>query len=201
MFNEEPCSQCGLYRYSKCPKVVGRGNSHDPRLLLIGEAPGPDEAEKGIAFIGRAGKLLDEMLSKSLTDPSALIFITNMVKCFPPLSVTEPKKGFRIPKTSEVDYCSKFLIQELELFVTKPIIVTLGNTALKGLTNSQEGITKVLGKPHEVLFNDESYTIFPNYHPSYILRNGGKGEEDFVKVIHKAYLAYLDKEEGYEIRH
>lgn len=73
-----------------------KGNKTNPKIILIGEAPGTEEAKAGIPFIGRAGKRLDKLIKESLEDNSA--FITNMVKCFPPISTKEPTKGFRIPK-------------------------------------------------------------------------------------------------------
>ena len=125
------CKQCGLYQYSPCPCIQARGNFDNPSIILIGEAPGPDEAKQGKPFVGRAGKKLDSMLK----DYGNIFYITNMVKCFPPLSTKNPEKGFRVPKDTEIEFCKSFLIKEiLEVsHIINPILMPLGNVVLKGL--------------------------------------------------------------------
>lgn len=177
------CEECGLYQYSPCIHINGRGVlDKTTNVILIGEAPGPDEAKKGRVFIGRAGRTLDSMLKAYQDD--LVIYITNSVKCFPPISTTNPEKGFRVPKYTEIELCKGFLIEELELASKDVLLMPLGNTALSALLGKEhKGITKVLGQFTQVLMdNNVTYTALPNYHPSYILRNYHK-REDFEKVM------------------
>ena len=180
---EDNCTACGLHQYSKCPKVQGKGNNVNPLIVFIGEAPGPDEAEKGIPFIGRAGRKLDSMITKSgLTVLQSNTYTTNAVKCFPPVSTKDPSKGFRAPKQTEIDYCKKFLIEEFENFTSVPIIVTLGNVALSCIVGKHQGITKELGELRIVKIGKAIYKLVPNYHPSFILRNNSY-ENEFIRVL------------------
>ena len=186
------CEQCGLYRYSSNPQIKGKG-SPSPRLVLIGEAPGSEEAKQGQVFVGRAGKKLHKMLVPYF---NLGIWITNAVKCFPPLSTLNPSKGFRVPKIQEIKHCQNFLYPELEAFNPTPVLMPLGNTALYALTggtdidgNKIQGITKKIGIPFKDILNSIWFTIIPNYHPSYILRNP-KMESEFIRVmeIAKEYI-------------
>lgn len=181
-FVHENCKECGLHKYSSKPFCQARGNDENPKIIMIGEAPGPDEARQGVCFVGRAGRKLDEMIKPYKND----IYITNMVKCFPPISTTNPTKGFRVPKESEVTHCRPFLIQEI-LKLQKnfnPILMTLGNVALKGLLPDAKGITQELGIGRRVCVetSDNIFELVPNYHPSYILRNPSM-QKEFERVL------------------
>ena len=178
------CKKCGLWQYSECPMIQGRGNDEDPKIVLIGEAPGPDEGKKGIPFIGRAGKKLDSMIKEALDQND--VYITNMVKCFPPASTKNPSKGFRVPKESEIELCKQFLIDELEGFTSKTTVMTLGNIALFGLIGKNNGITKEAGIKRIVKIGNTLFNLIPNYHPSYILRNNSY-EKEFRRIFDEAY--------------
>ena len=178
------CEKCGLWQYSDCPMILGRGNDTDPKIVLIGEAPGPDEGKKGIPFIGRAGKKLDSMIKEALDNND--VFITNMVKCFPPASTKNPSKGFRVPKESEIELCKPFLIDELGNFASKTTLMTLGNIALFGLIGKNHGITKEAGIKRIVKVGNTLYNLVPNYHPSFILRNSNY-EKEFRRIFDETY--------------
>ena len=169
---DKVCEECGLWQYSDKPCIQGRGTLNtNTHLFLIGEAPGPEESKKGQVFIGRAGRKLEDMLKPYRKNLN--IYITNTVKCYPPVSTTNPEKGFRVPKQSEILLCRKFLLEELAQTNDHVLLMPLGNTALSTiLLDKHEGITKALGKFKQVdLGNGHIYTVLPNYHPSYILRN------------------------------
>jgi len=200
------CQKCGLYQYSDKPWIDGRGNTKNPKLIMIGEAPGFEESKSGIPFIGRAGKKLDEMIIQTPGLAFNDIYITNMVKCFPPISTSIPTKGFRVPKESEIFLCKPFLIEEILSFGTenKPILMSLGNVALLGLTGEQSitkelGISKVIGiptmkyehNPERVDVTTEEYTLIPNFHPSYVLRNGKGAEKLFIRVLEETWQEHF----------
>lgn len=177
------CQQCGLYKYSSCPCIIGKGTlNKKTNLFLIGEAPGPDESKRGEVFIGRAGKMLDKMIKPFTKDLT--IYITNSVKCYPPVSTRFPEKGFRVPKISEIELCRRFLLEELSLAPNVVLLMPLGNTALTTiLLDKHEGITKAIGKFRQVTMgNGITYTVLPNYHPSYVLRNNNHRPE-FERVM------------------
>lgn len=186
------CQECGLFSYSPSPFCKGRGNNQNPDIVMIGEAPGPDEAIAGICFVGRAGRKLNEMIKGY----ESKIYITNMVKCFPPLSTRIPTAGFRVPKEKEIELCKPFLEYELDeisktkLMVTNPILMPLGNSALKGLIPNNKGITKELGIVKECVIGGRHYSVIPNYHPSYILRNNNF-RPDFEKVLKIAMTEFI----------
>lgn len=179
------CLQCGLQKYSPCPNIKGRGNHLNPVIIMIGEAPGPDEARKGIAFVGRAGKKLTDMLNTVPGLTSHHYFITNMVRCFPPKYYDDPLKAFRPPSAEEIELCRPILKEEIEFLFSNTkgprILMPMGNIALTGIFGSHKGITKEIGIPRQI----EGYTILPNFHPSYILRNPSK-ELQFIATMFEA---------------
>jgi len=179
-FEDTNCQQCGLYKHSKHPRIWGKGNSLNPKLVLIGEAPGPDEAEQGQVFIGRAGKKLDRMLDGHYIRDT--IYITNIVKCFPPETMSKPTNRFRAPTQMEVKLCKPALVSEILMMTSQPILMPLGNVALAGLTGSTRSITKALGKEIKISIGPVQHLVIPNYHPSYILRTPSK-EQVFVGVL------------------
>ncbi|MCE9613553.1 MAG: uracil-DNA glycosylase [Lentisphaerae bacterium] len=151
------CQQCGLCKQRQ-QVVPGQGNPH-PELVFVGEGPGADEDQQGLAFVGRAGQLLTRMiLAMGLTRED--VWIGNVVKCRPPEN--------RTPLPDEMAACLPYLRAQLEILQPK-VIVALGATALKGLLDVQTGITKLRG--HWLSF--EGIDVMPTYHPSYLLRSGG----------------------------
>ena len=149
------CTKCGLSKTRK-NAVPGQGNP-SPDIMFIGEAPGADEDAQGLAFVGRAGKLLTKMIiAMGLTRDE--VFIGNMLKCRPPDN--------RVPLPDEMTMCMPYLLRQIKVLKPK-VIVALGGTAVKGLLKTEEGITKIRGNWTEY----EGVPFMPTLHPAYLLRN------------------------------
>src|SRR5437763_1535307 len=154
--------------------VFGSGNA-DADLMFVGEAPGAAEDLQGLPFVGRAGKLLDELLLE-VGIQRADVFITNVICCRPP--------GNRDPLPEEIDACKPYLFRKIELIEPK-VICTLGNFATKLLTGNPSGITKVHGRPQEREVGGRIIQLFPLFHPAAALRT------DSVKQLLRADHAKL----------
>ncbi len=141
--------------------VISRGNPN-ARLLIIGEAPGPEENVKGKPFVGRAGQMLDKVLQAADFDPEKDVYITNSVFRMPP---GEDGKPFRKPTTEEIDYYRPYVSEIVRLVDPKVILLT-GNVACQSVLG-QTGITSLRGKWTEM----DGRWIMPIFHPSYLLRN------------------------------
>lgn len=141
--------------------VFGQGKMSTD-LMLIGEAPGAEEDEQGVAFVGKAGQLLTKIL-EAATISRDDIFITNVVKCRPPQN--------RNPSTDEVIACNKFLEAQIAIISPK-IIVTLGNVPTRWFLKTSEGITSLRGR----WFDWRGISLMPLYHPSYLLRNQSRAK-------------------------
>ena len=152
----EKCCQCNLGN-SRNKFVFGSGDPNAD-LLLIGEGPGEKEDLKGKPFVGRAGKLLDKILKAIGYNRSDKVFITNIVKCRPPDN--------RDPLPSEVDECSPYLIQQINLIKPK-IIVALGKVAGKTLIKKDVMLKEMRNETYD--FN--SIPLRVTYHPAALLRN------------------------------
>lgn len=153
------CELCRL-RESRTQVVPGEG---DPQadLLFIGEAPGEVEDREGRPFVGPAGQLLDKIL-ESAGFRREEVYITNMVKCRPPLN--------RTPQRDEIETCWPYLDAQIRR-IRPRIIVALGNVPAQFLLKTTEGITSLRGQ----FFRwREGIEIFPMFHPSYLLRNPSK---------------------------
>ncbi len=169
------CTKCGLHA-TRTNTVFSRGNPK-ASVCIVGEAPGEDEDLAGSPFVGKSGKLLDETLVSLGADPSKDIYVCNIIKCRPP--------GNRKPTEEEVNFCIDFLEEQLKLINPK-VIIALGNTAVGGLLPIDFGITKIHGK----FYKRGTAHVMPCYHPSYVLRNGGKGPvfDDFKKDLESAII-------------
>lgn len=148
------CQRCKLCQGRKTI-VYGQGNQNAD-LLFVGEGPGADEDVSGLAFVGKAGKLLTQII-QSLGISRDSVFICNVVKCRPP--------GNRNPEPDEVEACRPFLAKQIELIKPK-LIVTLGNVPTKALVSNAMGITRMRGK--RCSYN--GIPLIPTYHPSFLLR-------------------------------
>lgn len=168
------CSKCELWEGCRSP-VEGTG-SVPANLMIVGEAPGEQEDQQGLPFVGRSGQLLTETFSKvGLTRED--VFITNVVKCRPP--------GNRDPLPKEVATCREYLERQVELVQPK-LIVALGRIAAAHLLGRQVKITKEHGMVDVLPFN-ENVLVSIIYHPSYVLRNRNtKIEEDFIFDLKEA---------------
>ncbi len=157
------CTKCALAA-TRTQVVFGVGDPHAP-LMFVGEAPGKDEDEQGEPFVGRSGKLLDQVMQEELGVTRASVYITNVVKSRPP--------GNRDPLPDEIAACRPWLEAQLDLIAPK-VVITLGNFATKllllGDTNAKEGITKLRGKSYPWR---NGAVLVPTFHPSAVLRSGG----------------------------
>ena len=141
--------------------VISRGNS-EAHLLIIGEAPGPEENIKGKPFVGRAGQMLDKVLQSANFDPEKDVYITNSVFRMPP---GMDDKAFRKPTDQEIDYYRPYVFEIIRLIDPRVILLT-GNVACQSVLR-KTGITSLRGKWTQM---DQSW-VMPIFHPSYLLRN------------------------------
>jgi DNA polymerase len=141
--------------------VISRGNPN-AKLLLIGEAPGPQENIKGKPFVGPAGQLLDKILLAANFDPERDVYITNSVFRMPP---GEDGKSFRKPTDQEVEYYRPFVFEIIRLIDPKVILLT-GNVACQSVLR-KTGITSLRGQWTQL----DGRWLMPIFHPSYLLRN------------------------------
>ena len=154
--------------------VFGAGNA-DADLMFVGEAPGRNEDEQGLPFVGRAGQLLEQLLVEiglSRKD----VFITNTLKCRPPNN--------RDPLPGELEVCTPYLFRQIALIEPK-VICTLGNFATKLLTGRPTGITRAHGVPVVRELGGRWVRVFPTFHPAAALRTPQLVQtmrEDFAKL-------------------
>jgi len=152
------CKKCHLHE-QRANAVPGEGNKNAD-ILFIGEAPGYNEDQQGVPFVGRAGKILDELL-ESVNLKREDIFITNIVKCRPPEN--------RDPWPEEISTCTPFLEQQI-LLIQPKVLVPLGRFATKYLFKKyglpEETISTVHGQKFEVGTLAGKVTIIPMYHPA-----------------------------------
>jgi DNA polymerase len=170
------CQRCKLAKGRK-NIVFGQGNPN-ARLMFVGEAPGADEDEQGLAFVGRAGQLLTDIIEKGLKIPRSEVFIANLLKCRPP--------GNRNPEPDEVLSCQPFLEKQIAAIRPK-VLVGLGKFAGQWLLKSAEPIGKFRGRLGEY----EGIKVVPTYHPAYLLRNPGAKKEVWEDM--KVVLALLNE--------
>ena len=151
----EFCTRCELSK-SRTNSVFGAGNGNT-RLVCIGEAPGEAEDKQGLPFVGKSGQLLTKMLSAIDIDREE-IFITNVIKCRPPLN--------RDPNDDEIQKCSLYLDEQLQ-FLKPRYILALGRIAAKRLL----GLDYPMKKFREQIQNYKGIPVIVTYHPSALLRN------------------------------
>jgi DNA polymerase len=164
--------------------VVSRGNP-DAKLLIIGEAPGPEENVKGKPFVGRAGQMLDKVLQAANFDPEKDVYITNSVFRMPP---GEDGKPFRKPTMQEIEYYRPYVFEIIRL-VDPPVMLLTGNVACQSVLG-KTGITSLRGKWTEM----DGRWIMPIFHPSYLLRSPARGPGspkalmwDDIREVRKKY--------------
>ena len=153
------CVRCSLST-SRTNVVFGRGNPK-AKLFIIGEGPGQQEDEQGMAFVGRAGKMLDSVFSSVGIDTNKDCYISNIVKCRPPNN--------RKPLANEVSECIPWLTQQIKL-IKPEVIVLAGSTAVQSYLDIYEPISKLRG----TWIIKENIKFMPIFHPSYLLRNPSK---------------------------
>ncbi|CAJ2375978.1 MAG: Type-4 uracil-DNA glycosylase [Arenicellales bacterium IbO2] len=151
------CQKCELHK-SRTNTVFGCGDARAD-WMFIGEAPGQNEDLQGLPFVGRAGKLLDEMIA-ALGMKRERVFIANVLKCRPP--------GNRDPQPGEVEKCEPYLRRQLEIIRPK-VIVALGRISAQALLKSAEPLGRLRGRIYQ--YGDENIPLVVTYHPAYLLRS------------------------------
>jgi uracil-DNA glycosylase len=167
------CTKCILHE-GRNKFVFGVGNANAD-VMCIGEGPGAEEDKQGYPFVGRAGKLLTDIL-KAIKFSRDDVFIGNVIKCRPP--------GNRTPLPSEMDTCSPYLLKQIDLIQPK-LILCLGLTAAQGLLNKRDSLTSMRGK----IFDFRKSKVMVTYHPAALLRNPQwkKGCWEDVQKFRKLY--------------
>jgi len=151
------CTHCPLHQ-SRTQTVFGVGNRHAD-WMIIGEAPGAEEDRRGEPFVGRAGKLLDEMLRAVGLDRGT-VFITNILKCRPP--------GNRDPAADEAAACRDYLERQIELIKPR-LVLAVGRIAAQQLLHTDSPLGRLRGRAHSL--KDGQVPLVVTYHPAYLLRS------------------------------
>ena len=171
-----------------CPLSDGRINvvfgTGDPNadLMIVGEGPGAEEDKQGLPFVGRSGKLLDELLAQEIGLERSAVYIANVVKCRPPDN--------RDPHPEEIAACRPYLQRQVEL-VAPRVLMTLGNFATKVLLDTTEGITRVRGRRYAW---GDGVVLVPTYHPAALLRGGGERVAECRADFVRARLSLMEAE-------
>jgi DNA polymerase len=164
------CTRCRLSK-QRNKIVFGAGNAR-AELVFVGEGPGHDEDIQGLPFVGRAGKLLTQMI-EAMGLQREDVYICNVVKCRPPEN--------RKPENDEVSTCSPYLFRQLDVIGPKAI-VCLGATAAQALLKTTDSISRFRG----TWFDYRGTKLLATYHPAYLLRNPAAKSEvwkDLQKVM------------------
>jgi uracil-DNA glycosylase len=169
------CTKCDLHKTRK-QTVFARGNPL-AKIVIISEAPGSDEDDQGLPFVGRAGQLLDSVIHDLGYNSNIDFYVINIIKCRPPNN--------RKPSDEEVNHCIGYLEEQLKL-VDPKIIIALGNTAINGITPTTYGVSKLRG----TYLKYKHIPVMCTWHPSFILRNGKTGQVyiDFKNDLQAAIL-------------
>jgi DNA polymerase len=149
------CTRCKLHK-GRHQLVFGDGSALAP-LVFVGEGPGADEDAQGLPFVGRAGKLLTQMI-EAMGLQRKDVYICNVVKCRPPQN--------RAPEPDEVETCSPYLFRQIDVINPK-VVVCLGAVAAKTLLETTRGISHFRGEWQEW----RGRKLMATYHPAYLLRN------------------------------
>ena len=170
-------SACTLCKLSETRTLAVPGEGHpNADVVFVGEGPGADEDRSGRPFVGRAGKLLDDIITKGMKLRREDVFICNVVKCRPP--------GNRVPEADEVAACSPYLERQLQLIRPK-VVCALGATAVRRLIDTDQPMGRLRGRT----FQAYGFPVIPTYHPAYLLRNPSAKRavwEDIQKVMELA---------------
>jgi len=172
------CQKCQELADTRTQTVFGVGNP-EAKILFIGEAPGADEDKQGEPFVGRAGKLLNDIIT-AMTLTREEIYICNILRCRPP--------GNRNPSSTEAANCREFLDGQIET-VAPEYIVCWGSIAAKNLLDTDTAIGRMRGKFYEY----GNAKVLCTYHPSYLLRNPAAKKEVWKD------MKFLMKDMGVEL--
>ena len=156
------CTRCKLHRLGRRQIVFGVGNP-EADLMFVGEAPGRDEDEQGMPFVGRAGQLLTKII-EAIGLKREDVYIANVIKCRPPEN--------RNPEPDEVETCEPFLFQQIDTIKPK-VIVALGTFAARALLRTLDPISRLRGR----VYDYRGAKLIPTFHPAYLLRNPSSKRE------------------------
>ena len=175
------CRKCGLSSL-RTNAVPGEGNSN-ARIMFVGEGPGADEDAQGRPFVGRAGQLLDKVITAMGLKRSD-VFIGNILKCRPPDN--------RDPRPEEIISCLPYLQRQIEL-VNPEVIVALGAHAARTLLNNNKSIGQLRGQFHQYYagLGRAPIKLMATYHTAYLLRNYSLENRERVWEDMKKVLAEL----------
>lgn len=178
------CQSCPLGK-TRTTIVFSDGNP-DAKIMLIGEAPGAEEDASGVPFVGKAGRLLNEILQECGISRKDDMYICNTVKCRPPDN--------RVPTDEEKQICSQYLSAQISIVKPK-VIILCGATAAKSFITQDFKISQIRGQWTTILNGIKTMVIF---HPSYLLRNHSL-EKNSPRWLTKQDLLNI-KEAAYELR-
>jgi DNA polymerase len=160
------CTRCALHKGRN--KLVFADGSPNARLMFVGEGPGADEDAQGLPFVGRAGQLLNNMIT-AMGLKREEVYIANIVKCRPP--------GNRTPEPEEANTCSPFLFRQIDV-VRPDVIVALGATAATYLLGQRQPIAGLRGRVHSF----RGTRLIVTYHPAFLLRDPRQKKEAWADL-------------------
>jgi DNA polymerase len=160
------CTRCALHEGRN--KIVFADGDPNARLMFVGEGPGADEDAQGLPFVGRAGQLLNNMIS-AMGLKREEVYIANVVKCRPP--------GNRTPEPDEANTCSPFLFRQIDA-VRPEVIVALGATAATYLLGQRQPLAGLRGRMHSM----RGTRLIVTYHPAYLLRDPRQKKEAWADL-------------------
>lgn len=160
------CTRCALHKGRN--KIVFADGSPAARLMFVGEGPGADEDAQGLPFVGRAGQLLNNMIS-AMGLMREEVYIANVVKCRPP--------GNRTPEPEEAHTCSPFLFRQIDV-VRPQVIVALGATAATYLLGQRQPLAGLRGRVHAF----RGSQLIVTYHPAFLLRDPRQKKEAWADL-------------------
>ena len=175
---DHQCKKCQLCKSSKHVCIGGKGDPLTTSIMLIGEAPGRAEENTGQPFMGRAGKLLDQLISN--VGLYEHCYISNAVHCRPPEN--------RKPTEGEIIACRQYLVAEIKL-VKPRIIVLMGKTAIEALELITSRRMGRAGEPPfmiQRIFGMNNVWFIPTWHPAYCLRRGEGATNDLRRALSRA---------------
>ncbi len=186
------CTRCDL-AMTRTNTVFASGDPYSP-LMLVGEGPGENEDATGLPFVGRAGKLLDDILG-AVELSRDQVYLTNTVKCRAAVEEGGRMRN-RQPKTTEIRACNPYLQGQIEA-VRPEIVLCLGGPAAKTIIDKDFRITKDRGKWYEL---DNGARAMATFHPAYVLRQRGDDLNNTKRLVWKdiqnVYAEYQRAMEG-----
>jgi uracil-DNA glycosylase family 4 len=160
------CTRCALHKGRN--KIVFGDGDAEARLMFVGEGPGADEDAQGLPFVGRAGQLLNNMIS-AMGLKREQVYIANVVKCRPPQN--------RTPEPDEANTCSPFLFQQIDV-IRPEVIVALGATAATYLLGQRQPLAGLRGRVHSW----RGTKLIVTYHPAFLLRDPRQKKEAWADL-------------------